>query len=280
MLKHFRGLFFSILSASCFHTDANAIVNGQKIDSKNHPEFGLITFTANNSSSSRCSGFFISDSQLITAGHCVRDENGERGVALLRIADNGNLNTVLPTAVITSFVHEELILTNTLGPVPGCSIGQKPIFNTKTVDLALIEYAKGTTDRWLEIDSEYSPNESDLLDYFGFGTHINPFATIMPTLPAPIEALRFGQSFLWRWTPTRLALLSLDSQAFAADGDSGAPVMRNGKVVAVVNTVGTKCDTEFGEDYAIQNTATRLTKEALYPLLRHSSVRFKIGFSD
>lgn len=271
MLKHLVGLFVFVFCASVFQTEAFAVVNGQQIDLRNHPELGLLTFTANSTLSSRCSGFFINDSQFITAGHCVRDENGDRGVGLLRINENDDLNTVFPTAVFTAFVHEDLIPANAAGPVPGCSIGQKPIVNTKTLDLALINFPAGTSTQWLEIDLDYSPTESDVLDYYGFGTHINPFAMMMPSLAAPIEALRFGQSAIWRWTSTRLALLSPDTKPFAADGDSGAPVIKNGKVVAVMNTVGTKCDTEFGEDYAIQNTATRLTKLTLAPLLKESA---------
>jgi len=267
MLKHFTGHLIFIFYVTCLHSTAGAIVNGQSIDSKFHPEFGLLNFSENGPSQGRCSGFFINDSQLITAGHCVRGESGDRKFELIRINEDGVLRSVLPISVRSAYQHEEFIVASNTGKVPGCSIGEKPIFDTKTVDLALVEFPSGTSKKWLEIDLEYSPQENALLDYFGFGTHLNPFAMILPSLALPMDTLKFGQSALWRWTSSRLALLSPDTKAFAADGDSGAPVIFNGKVVAVVNTVGTKCDTEFGEDYAIQNTATRLTQATLGPLL-------------
>lgn len=47
---------------------------------------------------------------------------------------------------------------------------------------------------------------------------------------------------------------------WADSGDSGGPVLRNGKVIAILSTRHEKCETLYGEDYAIMNTATRVQK--------------------
>ena len=57
----------------------------------------------------------------------------------------------------------------------------------------------------------------------------------------------------------RIGMIARGLSPFATDGDSGGPVFHDGKIIAVMSTVSEYCETEFGEDYGILNTATLLS---------------------
>ncbi len=260
---------------------ALAIVNGQNTDIQMRPEIGLLVsfdeplnptklknYGDRYSAQSlpvpnRCSGVFISDSKLLTAGHCVRSATGPVEVFLHRWDEKGKPFLLKSVSVLTPYVYENLKSPITYGPVPGCSPGLKPLPNSKTADLAVVEFPKGSSSKWVEVDPHYIPKLNDHYEYLGFGMTQNPYASqVIGTRPHTGD-LNQGSGLLARFSDQRLELINFDSKPFAAEGDSGGPVFHAGKLIAILSTISTRCDTEFGEDYAIQNTATRLTPEIL-----------------
>lgn len=272
MQRSFVSLIFCLLTMTL---PAGAVVNGYGIEPLQRPEVGfLVAYDQKISENGeenlpipeRCTGVFISDYQMLTAGHCVRDAKGEKNLYLFKWDKNGRGYVVSPLRVTTNYIYEELIDPPTTGPVPGCSPGLKPIPKTQTEDIALIEFPRNTTTKWFPLNLNYQPQEKMWMEYYGFGITQNPYASQVLSNRPSDKDLHVGSSALWRWSEQRIVMLAPDTRSFAAPGDSGGPVLADGHVVAIMSTVGTKCDTEFGEDYAIQNSATRLSAEKLRAL--------------
>ena len=253
----------------------HAVVKGKNISPLEKPEVGLLALydhplknpisLDNLPIPERCTGIFISDSLMLTAGHCVRrDNNQESNLYLYSWKVDGSFILISPLEIKTRYIYEELqVPDDKSNIVPGCSVGQKPLPLTKTDDIALIVFPKGTSKAWVAIDPDYIPQKNDPIEFYGYSLNTHSFETASLLVMPTIKSLHKGESKIWRWNNQRLAMIALEIESFASDGDSGGPVIINGKLVAIISTISTKCDTEFGEDYAVQNTSTRLTKENL-----------------
>lgn len=140
----------------------------------------------------------------------------------------------------SAYVSEE---RDGVSAVGGCSARLKPLPETKTLDLALILFPPQTSDRWFEINPSYVPAVGDKLVYFGFGSTIDPFTNSgVIGIRKSAPALRFSQSKVWRASQQRVGFVAPQHLAFAAEGDSGGPVLVDRKLVGVVSTLSERCE--------------------------------------
>lgn len=220
---------------------------------------------------SRCSGVVISDSQVLTAGHCVVDvDNKLSAVVLATVEENdGSFRFVEALKVVTPYRHETFPDEDPSAPVPGCSARMKPVVQSATPDLAIVRFAVGTFYKKAEINLLYAPEIPDAVEFFGFGSHDSSFSLQSPTLPLKSDDLRRASNQIWRFNSQRLSFLATGNQNFADQGDSGGPVFVRGKLVGILSTESEKCETELGSDYGIQNTAMRLSDPTSREFLQH-----------
>lgn len=175
----------------------------------------------------RCTGVAISDSILITAGHCVSSDAGASVPHVVELTKQ-QLKVTAPNKIITDYIPEDRPAEINNGPVPGCSQGKKDIFESKTLDLAIIAYPEKTFKHFVKIDFLSKLNINDKILFYGFGTIYNSFEIQMPIPLIHKRDLGVAEVRIDRVGITRAATVSNPLEPFADIGDSGGPVIRNG----------------------------------------------------
>lgn len=275
---------FIMLSLIFSSNVALAIVNGAELSEPQHPEISLLLMSSKKLKANEmvrvsvddfesvCSGSFISDQLVLTAGHCLTDGSKSLYPYLARKKGSA-FHLTEPVSAASAYVSEE---RDGVSAVGGCSARLKPLPETKTLDLALILFPPQTSDRWFEINPSYVPAVGDKLVYFGFGSTIDPFTNsgaigIRKSAPA----LRFSQSKVWRASQQRVGFVAPQHLAFAAEGDSGGPVLVDRKLVGVVSTLSERCESEWGHDYAMLNTSSLISTSEAKLFIEQALNKFK-----
>ncbi len=269
MLYQFFVIVFAI--AILCAQKSQAIVNGKELLNSQRPEVVRLLLykgsAINPVDNGRCTGTAISDSLVLTAGHCVAGNfNEEKNdiIVLHRFKENGAEEIVPALQFYTEFISEDLQKIkdeqNKHGKTTaGCSPGEKPMALTKTPDLALLKFPNKTFQTWAQINFQKIHTVGDSIEFLGYGKTTSSYEASIPLSDPRPNDLRLGKSKIWRVTEKRIAIISQHLDPIGDIGDSGAPFFDNGQVTAVLSTVETKCETEFGEDYAIMNTAVTLS---------------------
>lgn len=268
MFYHIVVALFAILLV-CIQK-SHAIPNGQTLNSLEHPEIvRLLMYKQNEEKllvqSDTCSGVAISNFLVLTAGHCVTGKNNEgvKSVALHRFTSENKVEIILADSAYTEYIPEDLQKAkdeqNEGAVVPGCVPRPKPILQTKTPDLAIIKFPNNTFKKWAQIDLAAVLNTGDDIEYFGYGVKTSSLVSAMPPMDPQPDDLRSAANKIWRTTEKRSAIIAPPMEAFADQGDSGAPVFHDGAVVGVMSTMDEKCETAYGDDYALMNTITNLS---------------------
>ena len=253
---------------------AQAVVNGVAENANQHPEVALLIlskeklppnklFISSLAEYGICSGAFVSDRIAISAGHCLENEGAELFPYLATATGNGYVLTA-PIATATDYAYEDL---EGVTEEKVCSPGPKPLPVTKTPDISVLLFPAQTASKWFTISVTYSPKENDSVRYFGYGTNDNPFSGVGGFLIKE-PTLRSGSSEVWRTSAQRIGFVNEVSKPFAADGDSGGPVIVGDKLVGVMSTISERCKTQFGEDYAILNTSSLFSNEQAKAFLK------------
>lgn len=255
-------------SINIYQNIATAIVNGETKSEFDHPEIIRLILVPKQESFNkdslhyynRCSGVAISESIALTAGHCIFDEQQTFTPYLVRSTSFNQFEIIQSIDLKTEFEPEVIVPPVTTGPVPGCSLGIKPLFETKTLDITLLKFPKGTFKKFISLDTSYLYQLNATVELFGFGSKSNSFEAPLPMSPIRTEDLGYTQSKIMREGLNRLAIISSNLSGFADRGDSGGPIIANQKVIGILNTIEEKCETELGEDYAILNSFTFLSR--------------------
>jgi hypothetical protein len=272
--------FLIIFSVVLFFSQKSlAIVNGEELHASQRPEIVRLLLYKESSEkkfeeNGRCTGTAISDSLVLTAGHCITGFHNEKNdvIALHRFKNNDSEEIIPASKFYSEYVAEDLQSVKdeqnrnhaTPDSVPGCSPGEKPLAHTQTLDLAILKFPEGTFKKWAQVNFAQVLNLKDQIELLGYGITISSYEASIPLADPLPSDLRLGKNQIWRTSEQRIGFTSQGNKPVADRGDSGAPIFYNGEVTAVVSTVEEKCETKFGSDYAIMNTATRLsTLEAL-----------------
>ena len=213
-------------------------------------------------SESQCTAVAISHFQAITAGHCVLDERGKPFQTwVLRWKDDKTWFAVKALGFRSRYIYQDLTpepIVNTT--VPGCSKDIKvkvPLSNTK--DLAILTFSAQTFSSWVKIGSPRDVKIGSTLKIFGYGAHQETSnGGSMVSKTPKIDDLRSFTSAVKKMNSQRWAISADALSAYAEQGDSGAPAFLNDQLVGLVSTVQPKCETEFGEDYEIMNSITKV----------------------
>lgn len=213
-------------------------------------------------SESQCTAVAISHFQAITAGHCVLDEKGQPYQTWFLKWNDSNTWTALKAIKFQSrYIYQDL-RPEPLGKttVPGCSKDIKvKVPLSKTKDLAILTFPTNTFSKWAKIGSPNDVKIGTTLEIFGYGTHTDKTngGNFLYTTPK-VDDLRSFTSQVKRANSQRWAIMADAASSFADEGDSGAPAFLNDQLVGLISTVQPKCETEFGEDYEIMNSITKV----------------------
>jgi hypothetical protein len=213
-----------------------------------------------------CTGVAISDDQVLTAGHCLFPDLSDVRLEpyYVQVPKSGSAKIIKALRFKTSYKRESFEypydpnIRYHEGYVKGCQKGPLPLFQTKEIDLAVVTFPQGTFSHWWEVDSVRPLEIGDEVEFWGFGVKFNSFvrAPMWPDLQS--GALGQGRAVITQGNAQRVAFETAVEGPWADSGDSGGPLLRDGKVVAIMATRHEKCETPEGGDYVILNTATRL----------------------
>ena len=265
----FFGAF--IASLLLFSQSALAIYRGVDLPEAEYPEiFQVLSLQSYNirdvyeDLDSYCTGVAISDRIIVTAGHCVPENNRQVGSRLL-VAQNGlggKLNLYHPLSVKTPYDHVPTPdmypeKASSPGYVEGCYEGPVPLIQTPNPDVAFIYFPPKTFKSWVKLDS--TPiNPGETVQMYGFGHRDDTAISGGLTMSLHPKGLAVSNSVIWdRSNSQRIAVINKMHENYADSGDSGGPVLRRGKLVGILATRENKCETPLGEDYAIVNTIIR-----------------------
>lgn len=259
-------------------TNTYAIHKGAPLDETKYPNIVRVfaykdkTINDINSYFWKCTGTIVSDHIVLTAGHCMpnKEQLKDYSLSIIRYNEKGQLerfNTKkfyshydpdTPDSELTMYDQSH----SSPGYVPGCYAPPVALPHTKATDIAAVILPKGTFKQWAQIDTAPVVT-NDEVSFYGYGLKTNSFTGSIFEGSTDItdHDLSRGDAHVWeRENEQRISFVTKESGHFADSGDSGGPVMRDGKLVAVLSTVDQKCETPYGSDYAIVNTATRITE--------------------
>jgi len=259
-------------------TNSYAIHNGAPLDETKYPNIVRVFAYKDNNLNDvnsylwKCTGTIVSDHIVLTAGHCMpnKEQLKDYSLSVIRYNEKGQLerfNTKkfyshydpdTPDSELTMYDQSH----SSPGYVPGCYAPPVALPHTKATDIAAVILPKGTFKQWATIDTNaLFPN--DAISFYGYGVKTNSFTGPSFETLTDITAhdLSSGHAQIWeRGNKQRISFISKVYNNWADSGDSGGPIFRDGKLIAVLSTVDQKCETPYGSDYAIINTATRVTE--------------------
>ena len=259
------------LVLSLFPQKSLAIVNGTKVPLGEHTEVAkMFGMNKEHTAFWRCSGVFISERDILSAGHCL--QNIDQNTIYLLSRDGKELKPPIHLSGYTEFTDDlhALLKAKPQDPeaVEGCTIHPAPLVRTKTADFSLLRVDGGakTEGSIAKINRHYHAKEGQKISVIGYGTEWDPLDPQNKLVMAGEDPLslnkNIAQATIWKSDEQRLSIKTSEMGQFAADGDSGSPVYdHKGKVVAIMSTFQPHCETKLGGDYGPLNTASLLNND-------------------
>jgi hypothetical protein len=238
---------------------AQAVVHGKPVANDQYLSVVSLAWTASSEQPdprhkralARCSGTFISDSVVLTAGHCA----AIKGHAFLYSFNDEALAQMIPAiGVATDFTDDD-------SSEKSDTYVEKP-----EPDLGLIYFPSGTALQISAINSSWQPETRAPIEYVGYGGTLNPWEDILAAM-GDIWTLnkRYGQNIVKSSDGLRFAFEAIPLRTYASDGDSGAPVFANGNVVGVLSA---RMRIETDLDYIVENHAELLSSDKARAFLK------------
>lgn len=276
-LPDFKYLVFLLILI--IHTQVFAVANGHKLSAWQKPEIiRLMIFepSQNTSDSSMslarlnqasfgtCTGVAISDSLVLTAGHCLMSEENEKlQINALIFENERDWKMLKPISTRSPYVFEKIeTQEDPNAVVPGCSAKRKVLVpQFQTDDWALLEFSPGTFKHWARVSEKIDIKIGNTVEIYGYGSHSDSMSGGLGSMSLPQhDDLRYFASSIKRENSQRWAILATPNKAFADEGDSGSPVFYNNELIGLISTVQPKCETEHGEDFEIMNSIIKINK--------------------
>lgn len=212
-------------------TSSSKVTNGVKVSGQNFPSTVLL-ITLSGNGESICTGTFVNDSQVVTAGHCVENLSKTRPQMLVATEINGQ---VQPMAKAESWVRN-----------PNYSHAQGVSPN----DIAVINFPANTAPAVSPIASE-APKAGDVFTIVGFGNNQNYIDNTGNLSGAGAGVMRAGSNRIGQVAGGMITFAGLTGlEDLTADGiqagqyvasgsgDSGGPMFVAGKLVGVTSGGG------------------------------------------
>ncbi len=288
-MQYRRGLLaIATIAISC---SAQAIVNGLDISAKVFPSVAKILITAYNSNAKKieysCTGVFLSDSLLLTAGHCAPGGRSgilvkPNGIELYSFGDKPLAHPVRAVAIYSNFdlsaeemgkrlTKRDQGLKQYATQAPGCYSVRVPLLSLDTVDLSVVKFPKNTSANFEAIDFGYRPRLTDNVQYVGFGINVNPFDGSSFLLFSGLETQkRLGAGSIMRISDIYAATKAPVYKTYAAQGDSGSPVFFKNRLIGIMSYIDQNCESEYGGDYGILNAFTYLSAKKSIQFLQNA----------
>lgn len=207
-------IFASFILTSCGATDQTfgvKIINGDRAFG-NFPAVKKIRIHLKDGKKGICTGFFISDSVMLTAAHCLTDA---KKVSLDK--------TLWPDTKAISWQ-----INDAYDP-------QKGTLASFQQDIAIVNFPDRTSNHWLTI-SKVPPKAGSKFTMVGFGTN-DPMASLGYSSNGG-DAKRSGQTKIscvnQNLYLSETVFIGEKGPAVSAPGDSGGPAIANGEVFGVI----------------------------------------------
>lgn len=202
-----------------------------------------------------CTGTFVSSNQILTAGHCVFNSLEKKQFLYLAVEQKEKNKFILKKLNLLKSQWQPEEVEQKIEPGSICVKPGMPLFRTKTKDIAILESPNFRSRHWLTISNK-RPYVGQKILFAGYGIKRNPFEGVQGLGLMNDLKLTFGENVVREVNSQRFSFKADIMKAFAADGDSGSPIIADDKIIGVMSTVSEHCESEFGEDYGILNTAT------------------------
>lgn len=222
------------------------------------PLYDLLTISlAKLSQHEICTGVAISDTELITAGHCVRSESAEALFVSLVHWDKvlERYRLIHPLSHVAFYDQRD---DQPINPGAICPKYPYVLPNAHFADLAIIKFRPFTFSKWHRISQRRDIlTNGATITFYGYGISENPFfGSSRLLLQRETPKLRKGRAKIWEVVQQRMGWLSFLHESYAADGDSGGPVFFQDQLIGNINSVSEYCSDATGSDYAILNTVS------------------------
>jgi len=182
-----------------------------------------------NEGGSLCTGTFVSPTVVFTAAHCLTDLS-----ARVFVLHNGRRETAFRVIKHPDFINPDL--TALRGSAAHRRLWQK----NAPMDLAVLVFGRPISDRYLSVSkpSTGSPRpRRDSVTLVGYGTPtFNLGGEYMKRSGTNVLTRELANGvFTIRETESRILTSTIGTQSVGSHGDSGGPMIWNGKIAAVTS---------------------------------------------
>lgn len=239
-------IFFTLLGAILGATlPAQAVVHGQPVpDGHMKSVVKIVTLDAKGDIYSSCTGVFITDSVVLTAGHCV--------IGSPRICLHAVGNEALASRVCTSQSYTEAVED------------EADKEDGSYLDLGLVKFPAGTAPEVAAINFSPDLTIGRALSFVGYGTIYESFVDMAAAIIDGPDVVHknIGISSVDSVDTNFISLFQQETGTFADNGDSGSPVFADGKVIGIMVTAyrdeHVNPHPETGSLYGVYNQIVRL----------------------
>jgi secreted trypsin-like serine protease len=232
------GLLASALigCGSSAHNSETKVTNGREIGESTHPSVVLLVMQTDEGQGI-CTGTFVNDSQIVSAGHCV--EGLDAANPALYVVTINAQGQYVATAKAVNFVRH---------PSYNIRLGVSPY------DVSVINF-KADTAPAVSALATRAPSAGDTLTIVGYGNNVNEFDRWGDLTGSGAGVKRVGTNTVdsvsggfihFLGLPEANGKMDLGTLVSSGSGDSGGPLFVNGKLAGITSGGGLRSDGRGG----------------------------------